>query len=74
LAYRILSDGSAYGIYRGPKLSDFIAGNKCDYYNARDVINADKSDKKKGSSIFIGKEIENHAITFETILRTTMFR
>lgn len=55
LAYKILSAGTVYGIYRGLKISDYTGGNKCDYYNARDVINADKADPSSLKGLSIGK-------------------
>lgn len=38
-AFEILTVGMHRGLFTGKKLSDFIHGDKCDYYNARTVIN-----------------------------------
>jgi hypothetical protein len=39
VAYRIMSYGMRNGAFTGKKLSDYIAGEKCDYKNARRIIN-----------------------------------
>jgi putative chitinase len=36
---RILFDGVVSGLFTGRRLSDYINAGKCDYYNARRVIN-----------------------------------
>jgi len=64
VAYRILSNGMKNGWYiPNQTLDKYISGNKCDYYNARSIVNTanDKADI-----------IESLAKTFEAMLRTTM--
>ncbi|SIQ08601.1 Chitinase class I [Acidiphilium rubrum] len=39
IAYKIISYGMRKGSFTGRKLSDFIQGTSCDYYNARTIIN-----------------------------------
>jgi hypothetical protein len=39
-AYKIMSYGMRHGSFTGKKLGDYISGTKCDYVNARRVINA----------------------------------
>ncbi|MBI4704431.1 MAG: peptidoglycan-binding protein [Deltaproteobacteria bacterium] len=59
IAYRIMSYGMRNGSFTGKKLSDYIDGATCDYYNARRIINAlDRAGLIKG-----------YALQFETILR-----
>jgi surface antigen len=41
IAYRIMSFGMRNGSFTGARLSDYISGSKCDYYDARQIINAD---------------------------------
>lgn len=38
-AYLLLSRGLQQGWYTGHKLSDYIVGSKCDYFNARRTVN-----------------------------------
>lgn len=38
-AYKIMSLGMRQGLFTGKKLSDYIAEDKCDYTNARRIIN-----------------------------------
>lgn len=70
IAYKIASNGMKDGWFDPSsthyKLSDFISGNTCDYYNARKIVNM--NDKKTYS------EIESYAKTFEVMLRACMFR
>jgi len=59
IAYRIMSFGMRTGTFTGKKLSDYINAAKCDYTNARRIINAlDQAAK-----------IEGYAVNFETILK-----
>lgn len=59
IAYRIMSVGMRRGLFTGKKLSDYIAGDKCDYKNARRIINGtDQWERIKG-----------YADTLEGILR-----
>lgn len=58
IAYRIMSFGMRTGSFTGKKLSDYINATKCDYTNARRIINAlDKAATIKG-----------YAVNFETVL------
>lgn len=69
IAYKIASLGMKEGWFEkrhNYKLSDFIIGSACDYYNARKIVNPYDS-KTFG-------EIEGYARTFEAILRASMFR
>ncbi|HVG10254.1 MAG TPA: hypothetical protein VNM67_21300 [Thermoanaerobaculia bacterium] len=58
IAYRVMSFGMRSGSFTGKKLSDYINATKCDYTNARRIINAlDKAATIKG-----------YAVNFETAL------
>lgn len=62
IAYRIMSYGMRNGAFTGKKLSDYINGDKCDYKNARRIINGlDKWDVIKG-----------YAETLERIMRAAI--
>lgn len=39
VAYAIMSVGMTRGLFTGKKLADYISGKKCDWYNARKIIN-----------------------------------
>lgn len=39
LSYKVSSVGMVKGLFTGKKLSDYINGDKCDYFNARRIIN-----------------------------------
>jgi putative chitinase len=39
IAYRIMAVGMTRGLFTGKKLSDFISVERCDYKNARKIIN-----------------------------------
>lgn len=39
IAYQVMSVGMRNGFFTGHKLSDYISGSKCDYDNARRIIN-----------------------------------
>ncbi len=61
IAYKIMSFGMRTGAFTGKKLSDYINAAKCDYTNARRIINAlDQADK-----------IEGYAVNFETVLKNS---
>ncbi|MDH3672553.1 MAG: hypothetical protein OES46_15585 [Gammaproteobacteria bacterium] len=62
VAYRIMSFGMRHGAFTGKKLSDYISGDKCDYKNARRIINA----------LDQWQLIKGYAETFESILRFSM--
>lgn len=62
VAYRIMSYGMRYGSYTTKKLSDYISGTKCDYTNARRIINGlDRAALIKG-----------YAVNFESILNSSL--
>jgi putative chitinase len=61
-AYAIMSIGMLRGVFTGKKLADHIAGDKCDYVNARRIINGlDKAER-----------IAEHARRLEQCLRTAL--
>jgi predicted chitinase len=61
IAYRIMSVGMRAGAFTGKKLSDYISASKCDYTNARRIINGvDRADL-----------IAGYAAKFERILNST---
>jgi hypothetical protein len=61
IAYRIMSVGMRAGAFTGKKLSDYISAGKCDYKNARRIINGvDRADL-----------IAGYAAKFERILNST---
>jgi hypothetical protein len=64
IAYRILSYGMRNGSFTGKCLSSYISGTKCDYYNARQIINGHDR----------ATEIQSHANKFEMILRASELR
>jgi putative chitinase len=60
VAYRIMSVGMRAGAFTGRKLSDYISATKCDYKNARRIINgADRADL-----------IAGYAAEFERMLKS----
>jgi len=58
IAYKIMSHGMRHGSFTGVGLSKYISGDKCDYVNARRVIN----------SLDHAAEIAKVAEWFETVL------
>jgi putative chitinase len=58
VAYGIMSDGMFKGMFTGKKLSDYISGTKCDYKNARRIINGTDC----------AEEIAEFAVKFQNIL------
>lgn len=58
IAYRIMSFGMRTGCFTGKKLSDYINATKCDYTNARRIING----------VDQAAKIEGYAVNFETVL------
>ncbi|HEX8650655.1 MAG TPA: hypothetical protein VF708_07425 [Pyrinomonadaceae bacterium] len=61
IAYRIMSYGMRNGSFTSKKLGDYINGTKCDYTNARRIINRlDQAAKIKG-----------YAVNFESILKNS---
>jgi hypothetical protein len=64
ISYRIMSIGMRNGMFTGKKLSDYINNDKCDYKNARRIINGlDKWDV-----------IKDYAETLEKILRAAILQ
>lgn len=62
VAYRIMSLGMRKGSFTGKKLADYIGGEKCDYVNARKIINGlDQADR-----------IAGYATKLESILRASV--
>ena len=62
VAYGIMSYGMRNGIFTGKKLQDYIAGDACDYKNARRIINGtDQCDL-----------IQGYADKFEAILKASL--
>ena len=61
-AYQLMSQGMRNGTFTGVSLSHYIAGAKCDYFNARRIING--TDR--------AAEIANTAETLEVILRVAV--
>lgn len=60
IAYQILSVGMRKGMFTGKALGNYISGSKCDYLNARKIINAmDKA-----------QLIAGYAKQFQTILES----
>jgi predicted chitinase len=61
VAYRIMSLGMRKGSFTGKKLADYIAGDKCDYVNARKIINGlDQAER-----------IAGYATKLEAVLRAS---
>jgi hypothetical protein len=61
IAWQIMSYGMRNGSFTGAKLSRFIDGDKCDYVNARKIINGlDQADR-----------IAGYATKLEQVLRTS---
>jgi predicted chitinase len=58
-SYRILSHGMRSGSFTSKKLDDFIQGSRCDYANARRIVN--------GTDRHL--EIAGHAMRLELLLR-----
>lgn len=62
IAYRIMSWGMRKGTFTGKKLSDYVNATKCDYTNARRIINAlDQAEK-----------INGYAVNLETVLKNSV--
>jgi hypothetical protein len=60
-AYQIMSYGMCHGSFTGRSLSEYISGTKCDYFNAREIINGhDSADR-----------IAQYAQEFSSILRAS---
>jgi hypothetical protein len=58
-AYKIMSYGMRKGSFTGKKLSDYINGSKCDYKNARRIINGtDQWEKIQGYAQKIQSALE----------------
>lgn len=62
IAYRIMSEGMRRGLFTGRKLGDYINDQRCDYRQARQIINGlDQADR-----------IAAYSNTLETILRQSV--
>ena len=62
IAYRIMSEGMRRGLFSGRRLGDYINGHRCDYRQARQIINGlDQADR-----------IKAHSEVLEAILRQSM--
>lgn len=64
VAWRLLRSGMETGQFTGKRLADYIAGSRCDYVNARRVING----------LDHAQEIAGFARTFEALLRSPQTR
>lgn len=62
-AIQILFDGMINGMFTGKKLSDYISGDKADYYGARQIINGRD----------MAAEIAVYAKAFEAALRAAKY-
>lgn len=59
IAYRIMSGGMRNGLFTGRKLADFINVERCDYANARRIINGlDCADKIAGYAQTFARVLE----------------
>ena len=75
IAYKIASQGMKDGWFRPRQtLFKYINGNKRDYYNAREIINNDKTHPSSVIGLSIGMLIESYAKFFEASIRVAMFR
>jgi hypothetical protein len=78
VAYKIMSLGMRDGSFSGPKLSDYINGGSTNYYDARSIINADKSQSPDsnptigGHRLSNGKLIAYYADIFEWIVYNSL--
>ncbi len=64
IAYEITSYGMRNGIFTGHKLDQYINGKKCDYLNARSIINSGKGEDRKPKH-----KIAEYAKKIEILLR-----
>lgn len=63
-AYRILSMGMRFGYYTGRALSHYITAGKCDYVNARRIVNG----------LDHANEIAENAMVFESTLNAALLQ
>jgi putative chitinase len=63
-AYRILSIGMRGGHFTGRKLADYITAGKCDYVNARRIVNG----------LDHANEIAENAVVFESTLNAALLQ
>ncbi len=62
VAYGVMSHGMRKGSFTGKKLADYISGDRCDYVNARKIINGlDQAER-----------IAGYATKLEAVLRTSV--
>jgi hypothetical protein len=60
MAAQVAARGMVEGWYTGKKLSDYFAGDKCDFVNARRIINGtDKAEKIAGHARIFLKAIQS---------------
>jgi putative chitinase len=64
IAYRIMSYGMRQGSFTGKRLGDYIHGSGCDYYHAREIINALDS----------AERVQGYAEKLEAILRGSLVK
>lgn len=62
VAYQIMSMGMRKGSFTGKKLADYITGDKCDYVNARRIINGTDQ----------AQRIADYATKLEAVLRDSI--
>jgi hypothetical protein len=62
VAYWIAAEGMRRGLFTGKKLSDYIGGSRCDYINARKVING----------LDRAEQIARYAAGFEALLNSSV--
>lgn len=62
IAYSIMTVGMRRGLFTGKKLSDYIDGERCDYHNARRIING----------LDRAALIAGYAVALEDVLRTAI--
>lgn len=64
IAYRIMAVGMVRGLFTGARFDDYISGPRCDYTNARRIING----------LDRAPLIAGYAVQFEAILRASIVR
>ncbi len=62
IAYQIMSYGMRTGAFTGVGLNRYINDEKCDYFNARKIING----------LDHAEEIQNNAVIFESMLKNCL--
>lgn len=64
VSYTIAAKGMQLGLFTGKKLSDYINGSKCDYFNCRRIVNG--TDR--------AKDIEYYSKCIDVILKTALMQ